>query len=351
MDLKQHIISTVEQKIHERVPGMIRRVSGNRLNLRCPLCGDSANKRNIRRGWFFLETGIYKCYNEGCPAFDKALGPIKFYSLLTNQSYDSAKMEIFSWLKEISRDSLYAAVESARGGGSVVSTCGSKIELPPEEKEYELRETWVPLKESEAAVKFLESRKIFNAPFLPKGYRIYYDFERKKIVLPWFRDGRMMSFQYRTMAVDDPQKYTFPINSKKDVFGIEGIDHDFRPVLYTEGVLDAIFCKNCLAIGGIHPSESQMAIMSNYLLDHDLVFFPDNPWVDQSSRREILKFADENPNGLVFLWEKDNPYKDLNDEAKATGNFTKYSDPDWLNKRIVKATAAKISLVFGRDFL
>ena len=50
-----------KQKIEEH--------SSRKLNFACPICGDSEKKVSKKRGNLYLDTGAYKCFNDGCMAY------------------------------------------------------------------------------------------------------------------------------------------------------------------------------------------------------------------------------------------------------------------------------------------
>ena len=40
-----------------------------KLSFACPICGDSEKKVSKKRGNLYLDTGAYKCFNDGCMAY------------------------------------------------------------------------------------------------------------------------------------------------------------------------------------------------------------------------------------------------------------------------------------------
>ena len=59
-DIKEYM----PEMVYEYVPN-VKRI-GNKLNFRCPICGDG-KKLSSKRGWFYIDTGSYFCWNAGCP--------------------------------------------------------------------------------------------------------------------------------------------------------------------------------------------------------------------------------------------------------------------------------------------
>lgn len=339
MSLQGTIISIVERKIYECVPQIIRRTG--RLNFKCPLCGDSKKNGSQRRGWFFLDDGVYKCYNDGCTG-DSGLGAVSFYALLSRIDYKQAKKEILMQLKD-SGDSLQGFLNE--------NSLKQKMEEKKPITFYDIHPEWYPIEENKIAYDFIKNRKIMEAPFFPESMKLYYDKKQDKIVIPWWRDGKMVCYQYRTLKKDDPRKYTFPFNSMKDIFGMDNIDSSYPYIFYTEGAFDAIFFKNCIAIGGLSPNEKQMKLLKEYaFIDKELVFLPDNPWVDESARKNIMKLKLTHPSKKIFMWEKSNPYKDFNEEIQETGDLLKYTNTDYINSRVITILKASVILQAGINF-
>ena len=77
--------------VYELVPDIHRQ--GNQLNFHCPLCGDG-KKKSSRRGYWYINTGSYYCFNGGCVANEKGLNGLQFLSLLTNKPISEIKTDL-----------------------------------------------------------------------------------------------------------------------------------------------------------------------------------------------------------------------------------------------------------------
>ena len=189
----------------------------------------------------------------------------------------------------------------------------------------------------------IENRLIFQAPFVPKNWRLYYYKYINKIVIPWKRDGEVKCFQYQRIDPnEDCPKYMFGRDQEKDVFNIDRLDMDSEFVYLVEGVYDTIFVKNGVAIGGLNPSEFQLDLISQVSLG-DLVYLPDNQHQDTASKRFTLKLIDKGK--LVFIWPKSITQKDVNEYVMETGKKN-FEDSVWLKSRIFKGIRAKMELGF-----
>ena len=78
--------------VYEYIPG-VKRVGSNKLNFRCPLCGDG-KKKTSHRGWFYIDTGSYFCWNAGCIAADSGMQGLKFLSLISGKPIPEIKSEL-----------------------------------------------------------------------------------------------------------------------------------------------------------------------------------------------------------------------------------------------------------------
>ena len=78
--------------VYEYIPG-VKRVGSNKLNFRCPLCGDG-KKKTSHRGWFYIDTGTYFCWNAGCVASESGMQGLKFLSLISGKPIPEIKSEL-----------------------------------------------------------------------------------------------------------------------------------------------------------------------------------------------------------------------------------------------------------------
>jgi len=327
------------QKVYEYVPGK-KIPDGNSLTFRCPFCGDSKIAYKKGRGHLYKKDSSYHCFN--CST---NYGAYMFLAQLQHKDLKDVKKDILYEYKDMGASNLL---------NQVFITDTTEDILPQVEvkrEELKLKNSWVHISECPNAEEILENRLINDAPFLPRSWRLFYETEMKRIVIPWYRNGKLMYYQCRALNSKAGAKYLFPKDMKKDLFGADDLDADYPYVIYTEGVFDAIFIKNCLAVGGIRPTLGQIDLLQTYLMDSQLVLFPDNPWLDKTSKENIFKLAIENPDALVYSWSMKCPYKDVNEMVIANDDPKMFSDGEALKKRFLKASQIKIMLMFGKDQL
>lgn len=295
------------EMVYEYIPH-IKRVGSNKLNFKCPLCGDG-KKSTSHRGWFYIDTGTYYCWNAGCIASDHGMSGIQFLSLISGKSPREIKIELFKnsgFFQNKPNTQINNKIalfddeeESKNKSGSVMDKIDNgewKTELPKSVNDY------------------IANRKLLKAPYIPNDFHFYFDIKHTRLVIPW------TSEYYQERIILDSQKneskYMFPSNIKKPIFGLNMIDPNFKYIFLLEGVFDSIWVKNGLAIGSLHLSNYQKDLLKEYKNDYTIVYMPDNQRVDKSARETTIKLCKENPFEKIFLWpEQLNKFKDVNESV------------------------------------
>lgn len=326
IDVYPYLIDKVYQHI---IGPKIRK--GRSLNFRCPVCGDSKKDKSKKRGWITInsktQSPSYHCWN--C---DTRMSAYAFIAFLENKSIQEIKKEFWALHKEDMKNILVPHIEE------------KEIE-ETENKIIQYGDSWIPWDQNIDSKIVIESRKILEAPFIPQNWKLYYDKKTNRIAIPWIRDGQMTYYQLRALG-SSPQKYLFPPDTKKDVFGLDSFDESFPYVFYCEGVFDCIFIKNALAIGGLHLTEYQKEIIKNKvnIIENHVMFF-DNQWTDLSSMNESIKQAKLGKN--IFVWPKEIKEKDVN-EYVINHNSNPFSDKEFLKNNTYSGMVALMKLKFKR---
>lgn len=336
------LINYTENKIYQYVSS-IKRKSSNKLNFRCPICGDSLQSQRKMRGWFNYRSGTYKCYNGGCPA-RKTLSGLKFLALLQNKSIDEVKKDIIQEnSKHYSKSELLQKLLESNTNPSannssitpILSSINTSILKPI---------TWVDISNNKYVEEYLNSRKIYKAPYIPNNWKLYYESEKNKIVIPWIRDKQIVYYQYRSLYKDDLVKYYFPPNLSKDIFGLDLIDDNFKYIFLIEGVFDSIFVKNGIAIGGTELSDYQSQLLDKYKLTHKFVWLFDNQWKDNTSYIKSLELLKKND--LIFIWPKNISEKDVNDFYLKNNENNSFTNENFLTSNIYSGGKGLLKLKF-----
>ena len=305
--------------VYAYVPG-VKRI-GNKLNFRCPICGDG-HKSNSHRGWYYIDTASYFCWNAGCPANESGMPGFKFLSAISGKSISEIKMELMN--KKGSSTS-----SNREEGNFTLFDKDKKDQMTMMDKiDFGVWTTDLP----EEAKKYIESRKLLKAPFLPSTFKFYWDTEEDRLVIPWTSDY----YQERSILPKhkyDP-KYKFPPEIKKPIFGLDSLDPSFKFIFLLEGVFDAIWVKNGLAVGSLRMSAHQNEILENYKDDYKIIWMPDNQYADKSSFEMTQKLCMRNPSIEMFIWPKAlKQFKDVNESTIYSDKFINlWKNEDFLKK-------------------
>jgi hypothetical protein len=318
-------------KIRSYIPAN-RVITGNDINFPCPFCNEAVNakKRGTRRGHYYVNTQTYWCYR--C---EKWAHGLELYAVLSGQPLDSIKPEYFRF--KYSKD--------------------SKLILPSEytKDEYGIEYNEIPTEFRNeltiSAKNYLINRRIFKAPGLPKDYKFYYYKDPKHprdfIVIPWIYNGQECYYQRRILndKTNSGIKYIFPKDTEKAVFGLDNIDTSFKYIICTEGVFDAIWIKNGVAIGGKALSDYQKWFIAQRYPHHVLAYAFDN---DIAGKDAMLKTIEKNPNSKFLNWygySKD--CKDIN-EFIIKYNSNIFNNQNNIEKMICSSVQMKLILKYNK---
>jgi hypothetical protein len=326
--------------VYEYVPG-VKRVGSNKLNFRCPLCGDG-KKKTSHRGWFYIDSGSYFCWNAGCVASETGMSGLRFLSMISGKSIIDIKTELIKRAGSFS--SVLSKPEIKNLNFSLFDDNlneNSKIEKYILDK-IDLGD-WTE-KLPKFVSNYLEKRKINKASFLPLNYQFYYDKKLKRLVIPWGNEYYQERTIFKSQSKED--KYLFPSNSEKPIFGLNNIDSKFKYIFLVEGVFDSIWVKNGVAVGSLTLSNHQKDLLKPFENDYTIVYLMDNQYSDKSSLDKTLKICEKNPYANIFIWPKAlHMFKDINDTIVFHDKFIDvWKDENYLKKYIFNGIRAKLEL-------
>lgn len=327
--------SEMLEMVYELVPNIHRQ--GNHLNFHCPLCGDG-KKKSSRRGYWYINTGSYYCFNGGCVANEKGLNGLQFLSLLTGKSIADIKTELIKRAGTFKRSLSSTPLTSSINPYEFDDALG--LSGHTHKKNMLLNDDWVELPSQ--VQKVVDQRKIYQSPFLAKDWRLYYDKKKNRLVIPWTKE------YYQERALTKKQeyeegKYLFPPNIDKPIYGLDTIDTNFKYLFLLEGVFDAIWVKNGLAVGSLILSQKQKETLKAYS-DYKIVYFMDNQFKDQSARNQTIKIAKQKPFQDLFIWPKKLAmFKDVNETVIYSDDFIRlWSNEQFLTHNIANGLKAKM---------
>ena len=330
------IIEFATQKIYEHVSSNIINKK-DYLLFRCPICGDSQKSQKKKRGYFYKnnDSPSYFCFN--C---EKRYDAWNFIAQLEHKDPHEVKKEFYLSLKP---DKIKETIHN-----KPIQTVKIIGVEKKEETDYYIPSNWDYIDKYPEAIEYLKKRLIYDAPNFPKKWDLYFNIWNKRIVFTWKRNGKIVYHQERTMNSDEFPKYLFPTGDK-DIFNIDNLNLDEFPyIFYFEGMLDCIFVKNGISIGGLSPSDKQKDILYPYNSQAELIYFPDNYWLDNASKQKIMRLATTTPKMKVFKWDKKSPYKDINEEIMKTKDLNKYMDTVFLKNNITTTLRLKVDFSFSR---
>ena len=334
--------SYMADMVYELVPG-VRRQGHNQLNFRCPICGDG-KKKTSRRGHFYLNEGTYYCWNAGCPANEKGMSGLQFLSAITKKSQAELKKEL------IQRAGTFQNIikeEVQQESKQNINDLFNDIKLKKEEKRLLIKQqlldnNWTVL--PKWVQEEVDKRKIYKSPYIAHNWELFYDKRTNRLVIPWTDEYYQLRALTKKQEAESG-KYLFPPDIEKPIFGLNMIDTNFKYLFLLEGVFDAIFVKNGLAVGSLKLSNKQKEILEQYK-DYTIVYFMDNQYKDLSSYEETLKITKEQPYINLFIWpEKLKEFKDVNDTIITSDNYLRlWSNEGFLKSRIFNGIKARMEL-------
>lgn len=334
-----------EDLLKKRFPGDINRQEINnndpdKLNFACPYCGDSTKDSNKKRGHFYLTTNNYKCYNDGCAVLVSAKNFISHFAKKYSLSLPSIeqKVELKPTTGKNRKGSIIEFLINQEVGKKllVFSDLVYRFALSPCSE----------ARPDSPIGKYIESRKLNKLPVFEQS--CYYDSRQDKIYLfnLDLKSGKILGFAIRRINSDwTGPKYDIKtyselkknglirdlddefiqrVNSINNYFNILNINFS-QPVSITEGQIDAMFIRNCIATTGVTKGKQ---LLDNLLIKNNTRILFDNDRAGQEASIELLKKGYS-----VFLWttllsdlRKRNP-KDstiLRNEVKDINDLFKY---------------------------
>ena len=304
----------------------------DKLLFRCPICGDSKKSSTKKRGYYYLRTATYHCFN--C---DVNLTGMKLLQILSGEEYEDIKGKFFKTVFDGKHfNSLSSSVFSSNDqkNGNVLQL---KNSLKPEWKS--------PL--SERAREYLKGRMVDRAPFLKEKLFSYFSKGGGEyILIPWKINGIDAYFQLNDFLKLNKRglKYVFPKNMDKLVYGLDNIDIDFPYLICFEGVYDSLFVPNGLAIGGKNLTELQRNILRKRFPRHKIVYALDNDRPGLIATARTLSNGNS-PNVLYFKWfDTSTKVKDINDLVKEREDVNIFKNKKYVESLILDPITMKMWL-------
>lgn len=317
-------IQFLDEKMLMYLPSGYVRV-GNKVNFRCPFCGDSKKSLTKKRGWLYLDSASYFCFN--CST---SMSGIQFLKALAGPDYQSIHQEyVRLFLKsglDASLSSAYSIPDDEPGLFSL------KPALEPSLKK--------PL--SSRAKEYLKNRMVLDAPFLRESFFSTYSKDNKEeyILIPWKINGIDAYYQINDFLKLHSMKYIFPKNKKKLLYGLDNVDPTYKKIFVFEGVYDSVFVKNGICSGTKAITEYQMKLIKSRWPQHEICIAFDN---DTPGFASMMKAIEAGKASKYFVWYNSRTKeKDINEAVLASKNPCMFSDPSKLDNMTLDRLQMKI---------
>lgn len=279
-----------------------------KLNFACPICGDSEKKSSKKRGNLYLDTGAYKCFNDGCMAY-MTLG-----EFVAKMSRENGIL-----LPSFVIEAEYKPAKTKRDDNQLIrfltSDTESLITITDIINRFGLKRL-DQLDHESRALQYVRSRDLDQVEDF--GDYLYSDSSDNKIFIFNFdrRSGRVLGFSMRSLNPDAERKYIIKsytdlanvfaqktlqkqliddANFLNNYFNILNVDFT-KPIFISEGQFDSMLISNCVATSGVTKAKS---IISSLGAKGSIRIVFDR---DKAGKTQMMNFIKQGYS--VFLWNK-----------------------------------------------
>lgn len=285
--------------------------SGDKLNFACPYCGDSTHDSKKKRGNLYPERGFYKCYNDGCGIKTDLPKFISKFSLKYGLGVPDLKSSDVKWVATTTKKKRGSLIELLINKNATehllrIDYLVSRFSLIPCEEADP---------ESEVG-KFINRRGLFDLPAFNEC--CYFDLKDDKIYLFNLdqKSGKVLGFAVRRLENEFGPKYLIKnyselkktglikniedvllsdIDNVNNYFNVLNVDFS-KPIMVTEGQIDAMFLNNSIATTGISKSK---LLLENLLSKSNTLILFDSDSAGKSQSIDLIKKGYR-----VFLWNR-----------------------------------------------
>ena len=325
--LSYEYIQFLDEKILEHLPRGFVRV-GDKINIRCPICGDSKKSEKKKRGWIYLKNASYYCFN--C---SRGMSGIKFLEFISGSDFETIRKEYTRlFLRSGLSNHLSSHFETPNSEPTIFDV---KSIINPEWKN--------PL--TKDAEEYLAKRKVLEAPFLQNSLYSCFNSNTKQeyILIPWILNGVEAYYQINDFKKYGDIKYIFPKGKQKLLAGLDNIDISWPYIICVEGFYDSVFVKNAVCVGTKAITDIQAKLIKDRYPHHQIVVSFDNDKAGLTSMAKLLK---NNANVKFFKWfDSNTSEKDINEAVLSKNDVNMFSDAAVLETMIVDKLRMKMFLI------
>jgi hypothetical protein len=306
--------------------------SGDKLNFACPYCGDSKSDSKKKRGNLYPDRGFYKCYNDGCGVKADLTKFISKFSLKYSLGVPDLKSKEVKWEPQTTKKKRGSLIELliSRNASDHLLRIDYLIDR------FSLTSCNEVDPDSQVG-QFIKKRNLQDTPAF-NGCS-YFDSRDDKVYLfnIDLRSGKVLGFAIRRLAEDlIGPKYLIKnyselkknglirgigddvlsdIDTINNYFNVLNVDFS-KPIMVTEGQIDAMFLNNSIATTGI--SKSRLLLENLLSKSNTLILFDS----DEAGKKQSIELIKRGYR--VFLWNK------------ALAEVRKEYSADYRNVRLIK---------------
>ncbi len=277
---------------------------GDKVVMRCPLCGDSKKSSRKRRFSVTIDNGsaFYNCFNCGrSGTFAELVSELKVIPIA--EAIRLVETIEFKNIKNILNKTEVKStpkVKNEQNLNIILEDCITK--------DTQVSGMILP-KYQEKLLQFISDRKI------PSEYNVFIAVQgdyKGRLIIPVYHNNNIVYFQGRSIDNDVDLKYKNPEIEKTDIImNIDNFQRD-KFIIVTEGIIDAMMVENyqgtCVLGGSI--SDCYLSELYKYT-DKGIIIATDN---DERGWKERNKLINESKYGkMVKYYITPNNIKDINE--------------------------------------
>lgn len=286
-------------------------IKGNKINARCPICGDSKKTIRKRRFTVTYEDGnaFYNCFNcDASGTFAELVSLLK--GIPIGEAIKQVETIEFDDIKKIlNKKPKEVEVAEQKDDDELSEILEDCISVDDEVTDY------YPKMYKKALIKFIEDRKI------PKEYKLFVAIKGEymgRIIIPIYHNDDIVYFQGRAISKDAYLKFMNPeVDKTGIIMNVDKFKRD-KYIIVTEGIVDAMMIEGhqgtCVLGGSV--SDEFLSTLFKYT-DKGVIIAVDN---DERGKMERTKLLNSQHGKKLRYFTPPKGIKDIN-ELKVVKNI------------------------------
>ena len=274
-----------------------------KVNLRCPICGDSQKSQKKARGWITennkTHTLFYSCFNCGISHsfqnFLKLQDPALYKEYIAekflNKSRDSGQQEIPNPEKPVFDKNPLKSIKKI-----------SQLKHDHPAKEY-ISSRQIP-SDQHYRLYYAPKFKTWINSIIPDKFPTFVR-DEPRLILPFLDEsGKCFGVSARGFDPKGLRYITIMFQEVPKIFGLDKVNFD-KPYVVAEGAIDSLFLNNAIAMAGADGNVSGLKNLENATFVFDAV--PRNLEIIKRMEKLMRKGC------KVCIWPHNVPGKDINE--------------------------------------